>query len=112
MNAAELQPAARLNRGDSGLDHVRVDGLRVGALQPEDDSSDGAVATASGGQRAVQLGAYRRDAIQHSAVTQLADERRRSPHRADGVRTRRTDADFEQVERTDGHTAAPGVSSS
>ena len=96
-----------------------IDGVRpcpgstvigVCAGKPEDDGAVGAVADAGIGERAVQagadavdLGAGRARPVAASDLVEEARGRRHRPHR---VRTRRADADLEQVENRKEHLAS------
>src|SRR5699024_7405260 len=85
-----------------------VDGLRVLALEPHHDGTEGAVAGGGRREGAVQVDRDVRDAgADPGVVEHLSGEHRRGAHRPHGVGARRPDADLEHVERADAHHVPP-----
>ncbi len=86
------------------LDAIGIDPVRLLAFQAEQDRLVGAVAASGQGQRAEQFHPDPDAARQQAGITQPAfDEACGGAHRSHGMRGRRADADFEQVEQADGH---------
>src|SRR6185312_9213646 len=87
-------------------DLVGIDRVRVRALEAQQYGLVGTVTAAGHRQRAVQLGAHTRHAVQHAFLLQPAfGEACRGTHWPHRVRGGRPDADLEQVEYADGHDA-------
>jgi hypothetical protein len=60
---------------------------------------------AGGAERAEQFGPHPGHVAEQTVVAQPLDEGVGGPHGPDGVRTRRPDADGEEVEDADGHVS-------
>ena len=81
---------------------------RLGVLphQPEQHRAIGGMATPGERERAVEVRLDARDGLQPAGVGQRAHEAQGDAHRPHRVRTRRADADLEQVENADRHGCA------
>jgi len=92
---------------------IRVDGLRVLALEPPDDRTVGVVTAAGGGERAVEIAADPSRTLEQFVFPQLHQKEVGRPHRAHRVRRRRPDADLEDVEDAELHrkSVADGLGS-
>jgi hypothetical protein len=86
-----------------GFHLLGLDGFRAVPLEPEQHRGQRSVAAASCRERAVQLDPEVGNSGQHARRLEFVDEVCGCPHRADGMRTRGTDADLEELEHTDGH---------
>jgi hypothetical protein len=81
---------------------LRRDGVGPIPLGAEQDRLQRAVAAAGRRERPVELDPDVANPVEHTHRVQVGDEVRGRPHRADGMRTGRTDTDLEQLEDTDG----------
>jgi hypothetical protein len=97
------QAPARPDRGHPRRDAVDIHGVRLLALEAQQDGHVRGVAAARRTQRAVELGPHAGHALEHARPVQPVRERGGRPHRPDRVRAGRADADLEQVERADRH---------
>ena len=88
---------------NAGADLRGVDCVWPFAHQAHDGGGVAAVADAGGRQRAVQLHFDTLHLFQPPTLTQPLNEQCRGAHGPHGVRTRRPDADLEQVENADSH---------
>ena len=114
MPAAEQQGALAPDAFQRGGHDVRIDPVRLVAFQPEQYGGIGAVPAPGESERAEHFGTHPCHVRQQAGLVQaMGNKARCRPHRADGVRTGRPDADFEQVESTDGHATGflvkPGI---
>ena len=100
-DAAQHQRGARVDRRDLLAPGVRVDVLGRLARQAQHHCAGRAVPRSGGGQRSVQVDTDP-DHRRHT-FAELLDEALSGTHRPDGVRTRRTHPDREEVEDTDSH---------
>lgn len=106
VRAAEQDALVLADALQRRRDEVRVDLVGVVAFQAHQHGLVGAVAAAGQGQRAEHLGTDAHHVPQAIRIDQpAAHEARRRPHRTHRVRGAGTDADLEQVERTDCHAA-------
>ncbi|MNG24288.1 hypothetical protein D3C84_1090000 [compost metagenome] len=64
------------------------------------------MADAGGGKGAVQADFHSAYGVQQMLVNQCLGKGRGGAHRTDGMRTGRTDADFEKIKNTDSHAKA------
>ncbi len=103
MRAGQPQPARGADARERGLDRFRLDPVRTVALEPEQHRAVRAVPAPGQRQRAVQLHADPRGALEQPPPRQVCDERAGGIHRPHGVRTRRAEADLEDVEDGEGH---------
>ena len=87
----------------SGFHLLGLDGFRAVPLESEQDRRQRAVAAAGRRERPVQLHPDIGNPDEYTHGVEIGDEVGGRPHRADGMRTRRTDADLEELENTDGH---------
>jgi hypothetical protein len=101
--AHQAQPLPALDRLDARPDAVGIDALRRLALEPEQHRAIAAMAAAGGAQRAVEIGADARRALQHALVLEALAETPRGAHRSHRVRARGADADGEEIENRDRH---------
>src|SRR5690349_14931828 len=102
--------AAGAQLGEPGLLLRGLDRLGVVAVEAEQDGGLGAVPGAGGRQRSIQIDADTADQGQRTETAKVLDEPRGGSHRPHRVRARRADADREQVEHADGHSAGPYMS--
>src|SRR4029077_17429870 len=84
-------------------DRVDVDGAGLLALEPEQDGLVAAVSLAGQAQGPVQADAHRLDPRHEAVGAEALGEHPGRLHRPDGMRTRRADADLEQIEDADRH---------
>ena len=99
--AAEHQRPGAANLRHQYLNLIRIDRLRLPARQAEQHGGIGRVAVSGQGERAEQLDSHAADRAEPLAQPLRKPER--GAHRSDRVRTRRTDADGEQLEHADRH---------
>ena len=97
--------AAPANRRHRRVDRRRIDRRRLVARQTQQHGAVGGVTQAGQRQRAVELHLHTLDAVQHAALGKLARKPARRAHRPHRVRTRRTDADFVEIEETRRHAS-------
>ena len=91
---------------DSTVDGRGIDAVRPLAHQAHDAGAVGGVTDAGRRQRAIKSDFYPPYVGQQLLVNQGLGEGRGGAHRADGMGTGRTDADFEEIENTDSHAKA------
>ena len=97
------QPAALANRRHPRLDFIRIDPFGRRPFEPEQNRLIRPVPLAGERERSIQPHLDRRRPIEHALRAQPLDELPRRPHRPNRVRTRRPDADREQIEDADRH---------
>jgi hypothetical protein len=103
MRSGQIDAPRRANGRDGGFNGRGIDGGRLIARQAQQHSAVCGVAQPGEGQRAVQLRLHARNAVEQAALPKLARKAAGRAHGPHGMRTRRTDADFVQVEETRGH---------
>ena len=109
LRAGQGQRLGLAHRREQCRDRVDIDAVGFVSGQAEQHRLVGAVALAGRAERAVELGLDTLRRVQHAVVLQPKREQPRRAHRADGVRAARPDADLEEVEDGDGHSASQGV---
>ena len=99
--AIEKKPAGLSDAFDDGGNSFK--GHRIGekALEPEKNGLIGMVAVPCQRKRAVDIRPYAGCALEKTLLSKVFAESFTRSHRTDGMRARRTDADFEDVEGTD-----------
>lgn len=101
---AEETKSARIAYGGKVIRHVvHIHRVRLMPLQAEEHSLVTAVAFAGGAKRPEELDSYPSSRGQQPFTCQTSCKEARSPHWPHGVRARRSDANFEKIERTDSH---------
>src|SRR6266545_4460595 len=101
VTAQQAEPAVVPDRGDPGVDAGGVDGLRILALETEQDGLLTAVTVPGGAEGAVPLGGDPGGLGESAVGFQPGGEHPGSAHRAHGVRAGRPDADLEKFENAD-----------
>src|SRR6266508_5459697 len=99
--SSDLEPAVVPDRGDPGVNAGGVDGLRILALETEQDGLLTAVTVPGGAEGAVQLGGDPGGLGEAAVGFQPGGEHPGSAQRAHGVRAGRPDADLEKFENAD-----------
>ena len=110
MPARDRQQLLRADPLDFGADLVRIDAIGRLAGQAEQHGAVGAVSAAGQRERPVQVDDDARRALELPAGLQLLREAEGGAHRTHGVRTRRPEADLEQIESADEHLMLQGRS--
>ena len=86
-------------------DRVRVDRLRFGPLEAQQDRRVRAMAFAGRAERPEELRRHALDRREPAFVVERQGEAARGAHRPEGVRTGGPDADGEEIERREAHTS-------
>ena len=103
VRAAERQAPGRADALEGGLHAGRIERVRPASFEAEQDRTIGAVTLAGQRKRSVDLRAHFHGPLEHAHCPEVRDERTGGIHRAHRVRTRRADADLEDVEDAEGH---------
>jgi hypothetical protein len=109
--AAERELLLGADRGDDGRDGIGIDAFGLIPGEAEDHRGIGGVAAAGERERSEQLAG---NGSRRAAVQRGFGKGVRGAHRAHGVRTRRADADREEIGEANGRFrpgAGPGVGS-
>ena len=107
LATAEQAQAARLaDARERRLHDGRIELRRIVPLEPEQDGAIRAVAEAGQRERTVELDEDFRRRRQQPARLEVEDEESRGEHRSHGVRRGRADADLEDIEDGEIHSAA------
>jgi hypothetical protein len=109
-HTAQAQFARFGDGGGPRSNVIGVDGLGVLPLQPEHQCGDGAMPDTRRPERAEELDTQPGRPLEQVLVGQQRHEGLRRAHGPDGVRTRRSDPDLEEVEHAAGHGDARKLS--
>jgi hypothetical protein len=101
------RPLGQFLSGDNIVDQLidvgGIDQIRFFAEQPQHRRPVGAMPLAGIGQRAIERDDDTRHLVRYSGRREIAQKPAHGDHRPDSMRTRRSDADFEQIEDAQEH---------